>query len=93
MKKTLKALQWLLLVFTLITFTACSKLTTANFDKIHNDMTTEQVKEILGEPTQVKSGGFIGFNGTVYIYRQDKTEVKVTFLQGKVISKDGSFAK
>lgn len=83
----------MLLVLTLITFTACSKLTTANFDKIHNDMTAEQVKEILGEPTEVKSGSFIGFNGTVYIYRQDKTEVKITLLQGKVISKDGSFEK
>lgn len=93
MKKMLKALQWMLLVFALITFTACSKLTTANFDKIHNNMTPEQVKEILGEPTEVKSGGLIGFNGTVYIYRQDKTEVTITFLQGKVFSKDGSFGK
>jgi transcription antitermination factor NusG len=93
MKKMLQALQWMLLVFALMTFTACSKLTTDNFDKIHNEMTPEQVKDILGEPTEVKSGGFLGFNGTVYIYRQDKTEVKVSFLQGKVVSKDGSFSK
>ncbi|MFB8791904.1 MAG: hypothetical protein U7123_24430 [Potamolinea sp.] len=93
MKKILDTIKWMLLVFALITFTACSKLTVSNFDKIHNEMTTEQVKEILGEPTEVKSGGFIGFNGTVYIYRQDQTEVNITFLQGKVISKDGSFGK
>lgn len=93
MKKPLTVVKWMLLVVVALIFTACSKLTAANFEKIHNDMTTKQVKEILGEPAQIKSGSALGFTGTVYVYRQDKSEVTITFVQDKVIGKDGSFAK
>lgn len=93
MNKILLAGKWMLLVIAMITFTACSKLNTANFDKIHNEMTPEQVKQILGEPTEIRSGGLLGFNGTVYVYKQDKTDIKISFIQGKVIAKDGSFDK
>lgn len=93
MKKLLQAAKWMFLIIALITFTACSKLTAANFDKIQNEMTTEQVKAILGEPTEIKSGGLLGLNGIVYIYHKDKTNIKITFVQGKVIGKDGSFEK
>ena len=93
MKKTLTALKWMLLVVVAIAFTACSKLTASNFEKIHNEMTTKEVKEILGEPAEIKSGSAFGFTGTVYVYRQDKSEVTITFVQDKVIGKDGSFAK
>lgn len=93
MEKTVKAVKLMLLVFVAIAFSACSKLSASNFEKIHNDMTTDQVKAILGEPAEVKSGSFLGFSGTVYVYRQDKTEVTVTFVQDKVVGKDGSFAK
>jgi len=31
--------------------TSCSRLTQVNLDKIHNDMTPDQVKAILGEPS------------------------------------------
>lgn len=93
MKKPLQAMKWMLIIIALMTFTACSKINAANFDKIQNEMTTEQVKAILGKPTEIRSGGLLGFNGIVYIYQQDKTTIKITFIQGKVIGKDGSFAK
>ena len=93
MKKTIVVVKLMLLVVAAIAFTACSKLTSSNFEKIHNDMTTVQVKGILGEPTEIKSGSFFGITGTAYVYRQDKTEVTVTFVQDKVVGKDGSFAK
>jgi transcription antitermination factor NusG len=90
MQTTLKRM---LLVVAAIALAACSKLTASNFEQIQNNMTPDQVKAILGEPAEIKSGGFLGFNGTVYVYRKDNTEVTVTFVQDKVIAKDGSFAK
>ncbi|HBL14199.1 MAG TPA: hypothetical protein DD379_22990 [Cyanobacteria bacterium UBA11162] len=93
MQRTFNAAKWILLVVVAIAFTACSKLTASNFEKIHNDMTIEQVKEILGEPAEVKSASLLGLTGTVYVYRQDNAEVTVTFVQDKVVSKDGTFAK
>jgi hypothetical protein len=70
---------------------ACSKLTEANLEKIHNGMTTEEVKDILGDPTSVQSSGVLGITGTTYAYHTSSSDVKITFLNDKVISTEGDF--
>ena len=83
---TLLALAALLLV------TACSRLTEDNLQKIHNGMTTAEVKAILGEPTSSQTGSALGIiSGTTYIYHTDTSDVKISFVDDKVIATQGEF--
>ena len=71
--------------------TACSKLTETNLEKIHNGMTTDEVKAILGTPTDTQAGSALGITGTTYIYHTSTSDVKITFLNDKVIATEGDF--
>jgi hypothetical protein len=71
---------------------ACaSKLTEDNLQKIHNGMTTDEVKAILGTPTGIQSSGALGITGTTYTYHSGSSDVKITFLNDKVIATEGEF--
>jgi len=79
-------------VATLILVTGCSKLTEDNLQKIHNGMTTDEVKAILGEPTSSQTGSALGIvSGTTYVYHTDTSDVKITFVDNKVIATEGEF--
>ncbi|MBX7158314.1 MAG: hypothetical protein K1X66_08015 [Verrucomicrobiae bacterium] len=69
---------------------ACSKLTAENYAKIENNQTEEEVIKILGKPTKVESGSFLGVTGTTYLYKKKDKEVKISFVNGKVFAKEGS---
>jgi hypothetical protein len=72
--------------------TACSKLTEDNLQKIHNGMTTSDVKAILGEPTGSQTGTALGIiSGTTYVYHTDTSDVKITFVNDQVIATEGDF--
>jgi hypothetical protein len=72
--------------------TACSKLTEDNLQKVRNGMTTDEVKAILGEPTSSQTGSALGIvSGTTYLYHTDKSDVKITFVDDKVIATEGQF--
>ena len=74
----------------LFCLTACgSKITPGNFAKIQNNQTEEQVIQILGKPTKVESGSFLGVTGTSYLYKKEDKEIKISFVNGKVFSKEG----
>jgi outer membrane protein assembly factor BamE (lipoprotein component of BamABCDE complex) len=76
----------------IIMLTACSRLTEDNLQKIHNGMTTDDVKAILGEPTSSETGSALGLvSGTTYVYHTDKSDVKITFVNDKVIATEGNF--
>jgi hypothetical protein len=88
--KTIRTLLFLLPA--LLLMTACSKLTPDNLQKVHNGMTTAEVKEILGSPTHEDTSSALGIiSGTTYIYHTDTSDVKITFLNDKVISTEGEF--
>ncbi len=71
---------------------ACSKLTEENLQKVHNGMTTAEVKTILGEPTHSETSSALGIiSGTTYIYHTDSSDVKITFVNDKVVSTEGDF--
>jgi outer membrane protein assembly factor BamE (lipoprotein component of BamABCDE complex) len=93
MKKTISScrLSALVLAGTILFLTACSHLTEANLGKIHNGMTTDEVKAILGSPTSVESSGALGFTGTTYTYHSGSSDVKITFLNDKVMATEGEF--
>ena len=76
----------------LLLLTACSKLTEPNLEKIHNGMTTDEVKTILGEPTSSQTGSALGIvSGTTYTYHTSSSDVKITFVNDKVIATEGEF--
>jgi outer membrane protein assembly factor BamE (lipoprotein component of BamABCDE complex) len=81
----------LIAVTALILITACSRLTEDNLQKVQNGMTTDQVKAILGDPTSSDTGGALGITGTTYVYHTSSSDVKITFVDGKVITTEGNF--
>ena|ERR1700736_3278463 len=81
----------LVLVGAVMLLTACSRLTEANLQKIHNGMSMDEVKAILGSPTSVESSGALGITGTTYTYHSGSSDVKITFLNGNVMATEGEF--
>ena len=81
-----------LFVAVALALAACSKLTEDNLQKIHNGMTTSDVKAIVGEPTSSSTGSALGIvSGTTYLYHTDTSDVKITFVDDKVIATEGEF--
>ena len=87
----MKTLRTLLIFTAVFALAACSKLTQDNLSKVHNGMTTDEVKALLGEPTNSSSGSFLGQSGTEFTYHTDKSDVKIDFVNDKVIATSGSF--
>jgi hypothetical protein len=81
----------LVLLAGVLLLTACSRLTEANLQKIHNNMSPDEVKAILGDPTSVQSSGVLGITGTTFIYHSGSSDVKITFLNDKVLATEGEF--
>ena len=82
----------LLAVAALLLVTACSRLTEDNLQKVHNGMTTDEVKAILGDPTSSETSSALGIvSGTTYTYHTSSSDVKITFVNDKVIATEGEF--
>ncbi len=82
----------LLVVVAVLLVTACSRLTEDNLQNVHNGMTTDEVKAILGEPTSSQTGSALGIvSGTTYIYHTGTSDVKINFVNDKVIATEGEF--
>jgi hypothetical protein len=66
-----------------------SKVTRANYEKIHNGMTKAQVQEILGKPAEMKSEMGLQDLGEFdsWIYWHRGTMVKIGFSNGHVSDK------
>jgi SmpA / OmlA family len=64
-----------------------SKITQENFDKIQTGMSREDVKAILGNPTE-SSGVSIGtISGDSWVWKKDGTVITIQFVGGKVLAK------
>jgi hypothetical protein len=82
----------LLTVAALLLVAACSRLTEDNLQKVHNGMTTDEVKAILGDPTSSDTSSALGIiSGTTYTYHTSTSDVKITFVDDKVIATEGDF--
>lgn len=70
---------------------ASSKITKENFDKVKNDMTKQQIVEILGEPTETKAGAA---DARSLIWRNGMNFIQIDLgKEGKVESKTNLFVK
>ena len=66
-----------------------------NLDKVQNDMSQNDVRAILGAPTESKTDPIpiVGGTQTTYTYRNDKSEVVIVFKNDMVKEKHGSFGQ
>jgi len=69
-------------------------LTQANLDKIHEGMSSAEVKSILGTPTDSKSEPIpiVGGTKTTYQYSNKDSNVVIVLKNDTVQSKEGHFA-
>ncbi len=83
---------WMLCVMA-VTLAGCGQsITRANYDRIETGMTEQQVRDILGEPDEVDSGGVslpgVEANASVAVWRDDEgRQITVTFVNGAVTAK------
>ena len=62
-----------------------SKINQENYDKLKNGMTMEEVKAILGKPTESKTAGIGPLSGTTAVWKDSNgTTINIKFLNGKV---------
>ena len=66
-----------------------------NLNKIHDDMTQAEVRDIMGAPTESKDEPIpvVGGTQTTYTYRNDTSEVVIVFKNDQVKEKHGTFGK
>lgn len=69
-------------------------LTQENLDKVHDGMSTADVRGILGSPTESHDEPIpvVGGTKTTYTYRNDTSEVTIVFKNDQEQTKTGSFA-
>jgi hypothetical protein len=84
-----RALKWLvhggLSIVLCLSLVACgSKLTQENFDKVKAGMTMEEVKAILGEPSETNSVGLGPLSGTSATWKDEKATISIQFVNNKV---------
>lgn len=73
---------------------ACgSKLTQENFNKITNGMAYADVVKLLGEPTSSGGGGAFGITAGSTVWKDDKHQIAILFINEKVTSKTFSEVK
>jgi hypothetical protein len=89
----------LLALATLTMATGChsgplNTLTQANLDRIQPDMTSAQVKAILGEPTASKDEPIpiVGGTKTTYTYDNNQDHIVIVLKNDTVQTKEGTFA-
>lgn len=80
--------QLCLAALLLLTLTACdSKLNQENFNKVSNGMPYTDVVKILGEPQSSEGGGAFGITAGSSIWKDNKHQISVMFVNEKVASK------
>lgn len=68
-------------------------LTQENLDKIHDGMSSSEVRSIMGAPTDSKDEPIpiVGGTETTYTYRNDSSEVVIVFKNDQETEKHGTF--
>jgi uncharacterized protein YcfL len=87
MENTDMSRKWILAIClsALLLGSCSSKINQDNYTKIQNGMTMEQVKSILGEPTESKTLGIGPLSGTSAVWKNSSgTTINIKFLNGKV---------
>jgi hypothetical protein len=70
-------------------------LTQENLDKVHDGMSSSEVRSILGSPTESQDEPIpiVGGTQTTYKYRNDTSEVVIIFKNDQEQEKHGTFGR
>jgi outer membrane protein assembly factor BamE (lipoprotein component of BamABCDE complex) len=80
-----KTKHWVLTIVLGLALVACgSKVSQESYEKVRNDMSTEQVNDILGKPTKVSSFGIGDMSATTAQWVGKTHTITVTFANDKV---------
>ncbi|MGQ0654414.1 MAG: outer membrane protein assembly factor BamE domain-containing protein [Betaproteobacteria bacterium] len=63
---------------------ACTKVTQDNFAKIREGMSEQEVRAILGEPTESATTTVLGISGTSSKWASGDAVIAIRFVNGKV---------
>jgi hypothetical protein len=71
-----------------------SRISQDNLDKVQNDMSSAQVKAILGDPTDSQSQPIpiVGGTKTTYTYVDNQNHITIILKNDQVQSKEGTFS-
>ena len=90
---------YLCLVLSLLA-TGCGRVTTtgltqANLDKVHGDMSSMEVRSLLGDPADSQSDAIpiLGGVQTIYTYHSNSSDVTIIFKNDLMKEKHGTFGK
>jgi hypothetical protein len=93
MKPAPRILPVLLLAVLALGLAACGgRLTQANLDKVKMGMSEDQVAAILGKPSRTEVSDNPLIKSSVYIYEKGDSKVSVTFVNGSVLTSQGTFS-
>jgi hypothetical protein len=65
----------------------CSKVTPENFEKVQEGMSEQEVRAVLGDPTESNSVTVLGVSGTASRWVGRDAEIIVRFINGKAALK------
>ena len=65
-----------------------SKMSRANFDQVHDKMSKEEVKAILGSPSSMSTEDKLIYKRTTWRYMEGDKYINVTFKNDELDSKD-----
>jgi outer membrane protein assembly factor BamE (lipoprotein component of BamABCDE complex) len=94
-KSLLVRWTFLLLLSAVVCLSGCdktaspvSKLSRANFDQIHDKMSKEEVKAILGSPSSTSTEDKLIYKRTTWRYIEGDKYINITFKNDELDSKD-----
>ncbi|MBI4831505.1 MAG: outer membrane protein assembly factor BamE [Candidatus Lindowbacteria bacterium] len=82
---------WMLVALVLILSVAIAcrpRVTQASFDKVKIGMSEDEVKKILGPPTETSSIAIGGFSGAALTWTGKEGTIAIQFLNGKAQAKE-----
>jgi len=71
----------------LVLVVACTRVTQANYARIEEGMTEQQVLELLGPPTEASGGSLLGVSGTTSRWATRDAAITVQIVNGRAVAK------
>src|SRR5882762_6328740 len=79
----------LLLIIAVFLLFCGPHLNAESLARVKNGMTPQQVTSIIGKPSESLTQGALGLTGTTYTYHHGSKEIKLDFLNDKLMAKEG----
>lgn len=65
---------------------ACSKISAENYQKMSSGMSRAEVVALLGEPTHMERGSFLGVEGESAVWQNGGLQIKAQFVNQQLLT-------